>query len=73
MKIGRLAVIALAAVLALGGLGTAFALSGDNSRAGPDPADVRKDDSGGDDVTTDDEDDVPQGDGDDTQGRHARR
>jgi hypothetical protein len=64
MTIGRLAVLALAAVLALGGIGTAFAaLSSDGD---DDPRaqaiELRKDDAG-DDFVVDDE-----GDGDDTRG-----
>ena len=68
MTIGRLAVLALAAVLAFGGLGTAFALSGgDDSTASADPIELRKDDAG-DDVLVGEDDDGPEGDGDATKG-----
>ena len=68
MTMGRLAVIALAAVLAFGGLGTALALSGDDdSTAQADPIELRKDDAG-DDVLVGEDDDGPEGDGDSTRG-----
>jgi len=66
MTIGRLAVLALAAVLALGGIGTAFAaLSSDGSDdAAAQPIELRKDDAGAEIVADDDD----QGDGDRTRG-----
>jgi len=68
MTMGRLAVIALAAVLAFGGLGTALALSGDDdSTAQADPIELRKDDAG-DDVLVGEDDDGPEGEGDSTRG-----
>ena len=72
MTIGRIAVLALAAVLALGGLGTAFAaLAGDGA---DDPVaqeiELRKDDPGAELVSADDDD---EGDGDRTRGDDGTR
>jgi hypothetical protein len=64
---GRLAVIALAAVLALGGIGTAFALDGDDDAPESQPIELRKDDATAD-VLTEEDDDGPDGDGDSTRG-----
>ncbi len=73
MTTGRIAVLALAAVLAFGGLGTAFALSGDDdSSAAADPIELRKDDAG-DDVLVGEDDDGPDGDGDSTRGDDGTR
>jgi hypothetical protein len=65
MTIGRLAVLALAAVLALGGLGTAFAALSDrgDDDGAPQAIELRKDDAGAELVSDEDE-----GDGDDTRG-----
>ena len=65
MTMGRLAVIALAAVLALGGIGTAFAQLGgdDDSPEAGTPIELRKDDAA---FEIAQDDDV--GDGDDTLG-----
>ena len=75
MTIGRLAVIALVAVLALGGIGTAVALSGgEDDPAATDPIELRKDDAGADVAEADDDGDdadpaaANTGDGDDTRG-----
>jgi hypothetical protein len=68
MTLGRLAVIALAAVLALGGIGTAFAqLGGDDDPGGvAEPIELRKDDAGM--ALVQDVDDDDDGDGDATFG-----
>ena len=71
---GRLAVIALAAVLAFGGLGTAFALDGDDDAPGAEPIELRKDDASVE-VLTEEDDDGPEpaGDGDATRGDDGTR
>ena len=66
---GRLAVIALAAVLAFGGIGTAFALDGDDDAPESQPIELRKDDATADVLTEEDDGDPdPTGDGDSTRG-----
>jgi hypothetical protein len=67
MTTGRLAVLALAALLAFGGIGTAFALDGGDDDPGmADPVELRKDDAAADVIV--EEDDGPDGDGDSTRG-----
>ena len=63
----RLAVIALCAVLALGGLGTAFVALGDDGDddARAQPIELRKDDAGNAEIAQEEPD---PGDGDDTRG-----
>ena len=70
MTTGRLAVLALAAVLAFGGLGTAFALDGDDDGPGAtQPIELRKDDASAEVLTEEDDGDPePSGDGDRTRG-----
>ena len=68
MTSGRLAVLALAAILAFGGIGTAFAVDGDDDGPGAaDPVELRKDDAAAD-VLVEEDDDGPEGDGDSTRG-----
>ena len=67
MTIGRLAVLALAAVLALGGIGTAFAALADDDGGDDDGVqaiELRKDDATAELVSDDDD----EGDGDRTRG-----
>jgi hypothetical protein len=72
MTTGRLAVLALAAILAFGGLGTAFAIGGDDDgSANADPIELRKDDASAEVLV--EEDDGPEGDGDDTRGDDGTR
>jgi hypothetical protein len=63
----RLAVIAFCAVLALGGLGTAFVALGDDGDDDPraQPIELRKDDAGNAEIAQEEPD---PGDGDDTKG-----
>ena len=70
MTTGRLAVLALAALLAFGGLGTAFALDGDDDGpGGAQPIELRKDDASAEVLTEEDDGDPePTGDGDATRG-----
>ncbi len=75
MTIGRLAVLALAAVLAFGGLGTALALGGDDDdpRAA-EPIELRKDDASAEVLTEEDDGQPdPTGDGDSTRGNDGTR
>ena len=71
MTIGRLAVLALAAVLALGGLGTAFAALSDDGAGDPlaQEIELRKDDPGAELVSEEDD----EGDGDRTRGDDGTR
>ena len=69
----RLTILALAAILAFGGLTTAFALSGDDDgTASADPIELRKDDAASD-VLVEEDDDGPDGDGDSTRGNDGTR
>jgi hypothetical protein len=70
MTTGRLAVLALAALLAFGGLGTAFALDGgDDDPGSAQPIELRKDDASAEVLTEEDDGDPePTGDGDRTRG-----
>ena len=72
MTTGRLAVLALAAVLAFGGLGTAFAALGDDGEDDARTAaiELRKDDAGSELVSDEDDD---EGDGDRTRGNDGTR
>ena len=71
MTIGRLAVVALAAVLALGGFGTAFAalVGGDDDDPRAQAIELRKDDAGDAELVSDDD----EGDGDRTRGDDGTR
>ena len=75
MTTGRLAVLALAAVLAFGGLGTAFALDGgDDDQGAAAPIELRKDDASAEVLTEEDDGDPePSGDGDNTRGNDGTR
>ena len=75
MTTGRLAVLALAALLAFGGLGTAFALGGgDDDPRATEPIELRKDDASAE-VLTEEDDGGPEptGDGDSTRGNDGTR
>jgi hypothetical protein len=66
----RLAVLTLAAILAMGGLGIGVAktLDDDAAAGGVEPIELRKDDSAPELIAQADEDDDPTGDGDRTRG-----